>query len=220
MECQPAEYKAQLIEKIVVAVERGLECESINDNKYKLDQKEWSSNTHPFDTSDVVQEKTGTTTESHPVKFPALFLSYSHEDKFFKEELDKHLTALKRSKKLSYWHDKEIGGGTNWDKIIKENLQKADFILLLISPDFLNSEYIWEVELERAFKLQNEGKVAIIPIFLTKVDFEGLPFEKLQGYPEDGKPITSFSEREQPEAFFQVARGIRNDVDRWIKSHN
>ena len=71
-----------------------------------------------------------------------LFLSYAHEDEDMKIQLDKHLIALKRSGKVEVWQDRQILAGQEWDASIKKELETADIILLLISVDFNNSQYI------------------------------------------------------------------------------
>jgi internalin A len=144
-----------------------------------------------------------------------VFLSYSHKDEGLKEELDKHLSALKHSNKISVWNDRGLEGGDNWDETIKEKLRKADFIILLISADFMASEYIWDVEVKSAIECHDKGEAKVIPIFLRECDFKDMPFEKLQGYPKDAQPVTSFSDRD--EAFSQVAKGIRRDIEGWRK---
>ena len=73
-----------------------------------------------------------------------LFISYSHEDEKLKSDLDKHLIMLKRSGKVEVWNDRQLIAGQEWDSNIKKEMQEADIILLLISADFNNSEYIWK----------------------------------------------------------------------------
>ncbi len=144
-----------------------------------------------------------------------IFLSYSHEDEILKDQLDNHLSALKKSNKINVWNDRKIQGGDNWDESIKKQLKEADIILLLISADFMASEYIWNVEVKSAIERDNNGEAKVIPIFLRDCDFKDMPFEKLQGYPEDAKPIISFQNRD--DAFSQVAKGIRRDIEVWRK---
>src|SRR6188508_835251 len=87
-----------------------------------------------------------------------LFYSYSHKDEAFREELIKHLTMLRRSGLISEWHDRKILAGDEWDKKISEYLEKSDVILLLISSDFLASEYCYDIEARRALERHNNGE--------------------------------------------------------------
>jgi hypothetical protein len=52
----------------------------------------------------------------------------------------------------------------------------------------------------------------VIPVFLRACDYEDMPFEKLQGFPKDARPVKSFPQEQQDEAFLQVAKGIRSMV--------
>ena len=223
IETLPVSERENLIEKILVAVDKGLHSEVINDTKYKHAQKEWEINNNqtnteiiqtekgnPFEPDENKERKSNTgIIEMRQVK---CFLSYSHKDEILKKQLDNHLTALKRSDKISVWNDEKIEGGSNWDTTIKEQLGRADIILLLLSSDFMASQYIWDTELKLAIERHKQGKAKVIPIFLRRCDFQDMPFEKLQGYPKDAKPVTSFPEREQDEVFYQIVKGIRADL--------
>jgi hypothetical protein len=219
--------KKDLINKIVLAVETGLRCEKINDTNYKLYQKNWDVDNSP-DTKSIADQtiikKINSNKEeinSSDIKRTVqakFFLSYSHKDEKLKEQLDNHLTALKRSNKISVWNDRKIDGGINWNKIITEQLEAADFILLLLSADFMASQYIWNTEVKLAIHRHTQGNARVIPIFLRRCDFEDMPFASLQGYPVDAKPVTSFPEHQQDEVFYGIVMGIRSDLKKWLSA--
>jgi len=71
----------------------------------------------------------------------SVFFSYSHADEALRDQLEKQLSILRRQGVIETWHDRRIGAGEEIDKAISENLVSADIILLLISPDFINSDY-------------------------------------------------------------------------------
>lgn len=141
-----------------------------------------------------------------------IFLSYSHKDETFKDELDVHLATLKRTGLVEVWHDRRIEAGTDWDATIHEELEKADIILLLVSANFIASKYIWEVEIEQAMRRHREGSARVIPVFVRNCDTEGLPFSGIQGLPRDAKPVATFPDRD--EAYLQIAQGIRAVLER------
>jgi hypothetical protein len=118
-----------------------------------------------------------------------VFISYAHEDEQIKKDLDNHLTTLKHSDKINVWHDRRLKGGDEWDKSIKEEIQKADIILLLISPDFISSSYIYRIELEIAMQKHENGEAQVIPIYVSSVDTKYEPYRKLNPLPKDAKPI-------------------------------
>ena len=136
-----------------------------------------------------------------------LFYSYSHADEALRDELEKHLKLLERRGLLRGWHDRRIDPGTLWDETIHERLRTADIVLLLISADFMASDYIWSEEITLAMTRHERGEARVIPVLLRPVDLEGAPFAKLQGLPTDFRPVVSWPNRD--EAFLDIAKGIR-----------
>lgn len=141
-----------------------------------------------------------------------LFISYSHKDEELRQQLDKHLASLKRQKVIEAWHDRKIEAGMEWAKQIDDNLNKADIILLLISPDFISSNYCSEIEMEQAIKRHEAGEAIVVPIILEPCDWRWLPFSKYQAFPKNAKPITTWTNAN--EAFLDVIQGIRIVVER------
>lgn len=140
-----------------------------------------------------------------------VFFSYAHEDEEFKGKLIKHLAILKRQSIIETWHDRMIAAGDEWKDEIDENLEKADIILLLISADFLVSDYCWDVEMTRALERHNAREARVIPIILRSVDWSGAPFAQLQALPKDAKPVTEWTDEDA--AFTEAAKGIRNAIE-------
>src|SRR6266571_5351565 len=81
-----------------------------------------------------------------------VFISYAHEDSEFRQELQKHLSSLVRCGLITTWHDRQIRPGQAWETEIDRNLNSADMVVLLVSADFLHSEYCNGKEMERAFE--------------------------------------------------------------------
>ena len=121
-----------------------------------------------------------------------VFYSYSHRDEELREELERHLSILKRQGIITDWHDRKIGAGTEWKGQIDIHLNTARVILLLISSDFLASDYCYDIEMRRAIERHEAGEARVIPIILRPVIWKGAPFEKLQALPKDAKPVTSW----------------------------
>lgn len=140
-----------------------------------------------------------------------LFYSYAHEDEKLRDELDGHLALLRRKGVIRPWHDHGIVPGQQWDEAIDAQLTSADLILLLVSMDFLNSDYIWGKELGTAIARAERGEASVVPVLLRAVDIEGAPFAKFQGLPTDLRPVTSWPNRD--EAWTDVAKGIRRTVE-------
>jgi len=141
---------------------------------------------------------------NEPVK---VFFSYSHKDEELRNELEKHLSVLKRQGIIKAWHDRRIGPGQEWKGKIDKHLSTAQVIFLFVSSDFLASDYSYDVEINRALERHNNGDALVIPIILRPVDWRDAPFGKLQALPTHGKPVTIWPNRD--EAFLNVAKGIR-----------
>ncbi len=95
-----------------------------------------------------------------------LFLSYSHQDEDLRKELEKHLAALRRDSVIDIWQDRRIGPGDEFDREISNQLESADIVLLLVSSDFLHSDYCYDIEMKRAMERHAEGSTRVIPVIL------------------------------------------------------
>lgn len=139
-----------------------------------------------------------------------IVFSYSHKDEELRDQLETHLKLLQRQQIISTWHDRRILAGDKWKGKIDDNFSRADAILLLVSPDFLASDYCYDVEMQMALEREAKGEVKVIPVILRACDWHTAPFGKLQALPKDGKAITSWANRD--EAWNDVAKGIRTAV--------
>lgn len=135
-----------------------------------------------------------------------IFFSYAQEDQKLRDDLDKHLAALKRSGYIVTWHDRAIQAGMPWKDEVDVHLDTSDLILLLISHHFINSDYCYGQELRRAIERHDVGRARVIPIILSPVFWEGTPIRKLKALPDNGKPITSWRDRRA--AFLKVVQEI------------
>ncbi|MFH1671807.1 MAG: toll/interleukin-1 receptor domain-containing protein [Pseudomonadota bacterium] len=136
-----------------------------------------------------------------------LFFSYSHKDEDLRDELEIHLSALKRQGIISTWHDRRISKGDEFDRVISEYLEKANIILLLVSPYFIGSDYCYEIEMKRAMDRHEKGDAIVIPVILHPCDWHDMPFGKLLACPKDGKPISKFPNMH--DAFLEVTKAVK-----------
>src|SRR6266581_650642 len=140
-----------------------------------------------------------------------VFYSYAHEDASWLNELEKHLSLLRRQGLLTAWHDRHILPGADWAQAIDEHLERASVILLLISADFLASDYCYGIEMQRALERHQAKEARVIPILLRPVDWDKAPFAHLQALPSGAIPITTWRNRDA--AFTYVAAGIRRVIE-------
>jgi hypothetical protein len=136
-----------------------------------------------------------------------LFFSYSHRDEDLRDELETHLSALKRQGVIDVWHDRRIPAGKDFGSEISQHLESSQIILLLISPYFIASDYCYDAEMTRAIELHNSGNARVIPVILHPCDWHSLPFGRLQALPKDGKPVSKYPNLH--DAFLEVTLGIR-----------
>ncbi|MFK7903961.1 MAG: toll/interleukin-1 receptor domain-containing protein [Chitinophagales bacterium] len=156
---------------------------------------------------------------NYKVKF---FYSYSHKDEELRECFENHMSGLKRKGVIEEWHDRKILPGEFWEKSINSNIENADLILFLVSSDFLASDYCYNKEVIKAVERHNNGLCKVVPVILRACDWEGTPFETIQGLPTDMKPIISRHWHDKDEAYTNVVRGIKktinNIIDKKVKS--
>lgn len=140
-----------------------------------------------------------------------LFCSYSHKDEKLRDRLGVHLSLLKRRGKIQEWYDRKISGGERWENVLHENLEASHIILLLVSADFLDSDYCYNREMRRALEKHEAGEARVIPVILRPVDWSEAPFAHLQVFPKDARPVTKWSNRD--EAWVDVSIGIRKVIE-------
>ena len=140
-----------------------------------------------------------------------IFCSYAHEDELWLRKLKNHLSLLKRQGLISLWYDRLIVPGADWTKSVDAHLETASVILLLVSANFLASDYCYGVEMKRALERQEAGEARVVPILVRQVDWTGAPFAHLQALPTDAKPLTS--RRDEDRALADVAAGIRRVIE-------
>ena len=140
-----------------------------------------------------------------------LFYSYAHEDEALRNQLNTHLALLQQQGLIRPWHDRKISASSSWGQEIDAHLQSARILLLLVSPDFIASDYCYGIEMQEALKRHIAGEARVIPVILRRCDWESAPFGKIQALPRDGKAVRAWSDRDA--AFTDVAKGIRRVVE-------
>ena len=140
----------------------------------------------------------------------SVFVSYAHADERLRKKLGKHLSVLERQGLIAAWHDRMISAGSEWEGDIDERLEQSRIILLLVSADFVNSEYCYDVEMKRALERHERREALVIPVILRPVVLKGTPFAKLQALPKDAKAATDWPRLDS--AFVDVVERLRDAV--------
>ena len=140
-----------------------------------------------------------------------VFCSYVHEDESWLRKLESHLSLLKRQGYIALWHDQLIIPGTDWTKSIDIHLETASVILLLVSADFLASDYCYGIEMTRALERHQRGEAQVIPILIRQVDWKHAPFAHLRVLPTNAKPLAMWEDKDA--ALADVAEHLRRIIE-------
>ncbi len=140
-----------------------------------------------------------------------LFYSYAHEDEPLRDQLEKHLVQLQRQGLISTWHDRKIPAGGSFASEIDTHLESASIVLLLVSPDFLASNYCYDIEMERALERHRLGLARVVPIILRPCDWQHSPLKDFQCLPRNGKPVIQWQYPD--EAFHTITESLRSIIE-------
>ena len=122
-----------------------------------------------------------------------IFISYSHKDEAFKDELVTMLTGLQRRKFVDAWQDRRIEAGDEWNQSIQTAMDECDLALLLVSPDYLASCFVQEQEQPKLLQRREEMKTRVIPIIVRPCMWQSEPaLTGIQALPRDDKAIITF----------------------------
>ena len=148
-----------------------------------------------------------TTPTSFDSKVMKIFISYSKHDKSHKDNLLKHLSGLRD--KIVTWNDRDLMPGEEWDEKIKDELNKADMVIYLVSANSMATNYIQKFELPLVEQRCLAGKCILVPIIVDFCHWSNLEFSKYNALPEKGIPITDTNYWvNENQAWLKVVQGI------------
>lgn len=145
-----------------------------------------------------------------------VFISYSHKDRTACEELRSHLTPLEDNQSIKVWVDERTLAGEEWEGPISDNLNAAEIIILLLSPNFANSHYCKNIEMKRACERADNQEARLIPILYDHFKWETYKqIEKRKLLPLDAKPVVDWGENRN-----KVWRAIVDETEKIVKIVN
>ena len=131
-------------------------------------------------------------------------------------ELLTHLKVLTISdKQIEIWEDGLLEPGIDWDLEIKNKLNTAHIVLMLVSANFLTTNYIWNIEVQDTLIKQQKGDVTALPIILNHCAWTQTALAKFQALPRKGRPITDFPNKDV--GLLEVVNGINSVISVWKK---
>ncbi|MGE7773680.1 COR domain-containing protein [Chitinophaga sp. NPDC101104] len=142
------------------------------------------------------------------LKMKKIFISYSKTDAHYLQQLENHLSALKRNGSISTWNCRQLVPGDKWDGKIKSELEEADIIIFLVSADFMATDYIWDIEIKRAIERENENPdVKVVPIIIRSCAWEDTPLSVYNTAPK--KAMVLDLAKNIDEAFTDAVRDLK-----------
>ena len=139
----------------------------------------------------------------------SVFISYSHKDKQYAERLRVHLRPLVRDEKIKLWDDSRIAAGQNWKEEIAKALKESQAAVLLISADFLASDFIYKNELPPILQKAEEENTVVLPLILSPCRYnENNDLSRFQAVNDASRTIAEMPEVEQERAFDKLRQII------------
>jgi len=142
-----------------------------------------------------------------------VFISYSHKDK---EWLDKFQIALKpliRGEKITIWDDTKILPGSDWKKEITNAIERSRIAILLVSPNFLASDFIYDEELPRIFNEYKNGDLIVYWVAISASSYQMTELAQVQAVNDPSRPLDSQSVSEQNKTFADIAKHVAKGMD-------
>lgn len=140
-----------------------------------------------------------------------IFISYSHQDEAWLDEIKKYLYPLPQGEALEVWDDRRIKAGTEWREEIRKAIDEAQIALLLVSQDFLHSKFIMEKELPPILENARHNGLRVLWVAVRPSVVENTPIEAYQALNKKDKPLSSFqgNKNRKEEELVRICNEIR-----------
>ncbi len=137
-----------------------------------------------------------------------IFISYSHKDVRWLKRLQVHLRPLEREGVIDLWDDTKIAAGINWREAIETAIESSTAAVVLVSADFLASEFISEYELPTLLERAQAGGTIILPLIVAPCYYVGSRVEVFQAINSPIKPLTEMTSSERERTFVKLTEAI------------
>lgn len=149
-----------------------------------------------------------------------IFISYSHKDEKWKNELNAHLEVLKNSIKVEIWDDRQLIGGDDWKKEIERSLSEATIAIMMVSQHFLSSKFIIGVEVPAILESRIKKGLIAYPIIVRDCAWQTVSWlSEIQARPNDGIALASVKPSKRDEYFKEIATEIYNMISEFDSPH-
>jgi len=141
-----------------------------------------------------------------------VFISYSRKDKRYLDELHTQLSLYVRSGYINYWDDTKIRPGAHWREELDQALNSARVAVLLVSSDFLASNFIIEQELPPLLAAEKRQETKIISVILDYCAYKLTELAKIQTMNDPAQPLGSISKLQRKQVWLKVAEEVKNNL--------
>jgi len=152
-------------------------------------------------------------TQTFLVPRSRIFVSYSHMDQYWLDRLLVHLRPLERKGRLELWSDRQIRVGDEWREEIRRAIQSCQAAVLLVSADFMASDFIHNDELTPLLEAGKKRGVRIIPIIVSSSYYEDSTLSKFQAVNEPSEPLDILNRGQQEASLVKVYRAVRDALN-------
>ena len=141
-----------------------------------------------------------------------VFISYSHKDKRWLDRVQAHLLPLVRAKQVDLWSDTRSGPGKKWNDEIEAALTTARVAVLLVSANFVNSEFIMKAELPVLVRAARRGDLALLWVLLSPCVWENTELGAFQAVNDTSRPLGALSDAEAETELVQLAKHVLREL--------
>jgi len=141
-----------------------------------------------------------------------VFISYSHKDARYLDQLVEHLAYYERNNLLEFWSDKKITPGTQWREEMQQAIEATKVAVLLISPSFSASKFIAENELPPLLDAAKQEGAIILPVIVRPSNFEDTELVNFQAVNSPSMPIAKMKGYQRDDLWAKVVRDIKKAI--------
>jgi uncharacterized protein YegP (UPF0339 family) len=141
-----------------------------------------------------------------------VFISYSHKDKEWLERVQVHLKPLEQYYDIDVWDDSKIDYGDKWEEEIEKAIESAQVAILIISADFIASDFIAKRELPPLLEAAEKGGTVILLLFVSSSMYSETPLSEYQGINDPDEPLNMIENGKKEQVLTNLAQAVKDSL--------